>query len=67
MTLQNGTFYLLFSFASENEAENESQIESGLLNLLAGCFSAVFLKSKRGLCTCYPEKGGVTNLQILTF
>lgn len=35
-TLQNGTFYLLFSFVAGNEAENESQTESGLLNMLEG-------------------------------
>lgn len=29
-TLQNGTFDLLFSSVSGNEAENESQIQSGL-------------------------------------
>lgn len=51
--LQNGPFYLGFSFVSGNEAENESQIVSGLLNLLAGWFSAVYLESKRGLWTYY--------------
>lgn len=66
-TLQNGSFSLLFSFVSGNEGENESQVESGLLNLLAGWFSAVYLKSKRSLWIYYPEKGGATNLQILTF
>lgn len=63
-TLQNGNFYLLFSFVSGNEAENESQIESELLHRLAGWFSAVYLESKRGLWTYYPEK--VTS-QILTY
>lgn len=52
-TLQNGTFYLLLSFVSGSEAENESQIVSGLLNLLASWFSTVYLESKRGLWIYY--------------
>lgn len=52
-TLQNGTFYLILSFVSGSEAENESQIVSGLLNVLASWFSTVYLESKRGLWIYY--------------
>lgn len=49
-TLWNRTFFSpLFSFVSGSEAENDSQIQSELLNGLAGWLSAIYFESQRGL------------------
>lgn len=42
-------FFLLLSFVFGSEAENESQIQSELLNGLASWLSAIYLGSQRGL------------------
>lgn len=48
-TLWNGTFLSFFSLVFGSEAENESQIQTELLNGLACWLSAIYLESQRGL------------------